>query len=117
MIFSHVRTQPGEVTSISLKTNYVAQPLPLFHQLTKQSKNSLLLESSEIESKTNLNSMLLIDAAMKITCHGHTVRLEASSNNGLSLVPFLAEKLKSHITKTELCAIEVTFAKPDPLLN
>ncbi len=117
MIFSHVRTQPGEVTSISLKTNYVAQPLPLFHQLTKQSQNSLLLESSEIESKTNLNSMLLIDAAMKITCHGHTVRLEASSNNGLSLVPFLAEKLKNHITKTELSAIEVTFAKPDPLLN
>lgn len=117
MIFSHVRTQPGEVTSISLNTRYVADPLALMGKITEQSKNSLLLESSEIDSKANLQSMLLIDAALKITCRGHQVRVDAKSNNGHSVLVFLSEQLSDYVTLTTSDAIEITFNRPDPYLD
>lgn len=121
MIFSHVRTQPGEVTSISLQTSYVADPLALYSKLKTQSKNSLLLESAEIDSKADLQSMMLIDAALKIKCIGHTVTIDAKSNNGRSLLPYLAEQLADYISeqnddKNDEQLI-ISFKSPDPLLN
>jgi anthranilate synthase component 1 len=117
MIFSHVRTQPGEVTSISLQTSYVADPLALYRQIKSQSKNSLLLESAEIDSKADLQSMLLIDAALKISCNGSIVTIEAKSNNGHSLLPFLAEQLSEYVSDQQENILEVTFTNPDPLLD
>ncbi len=117
MIFSHVRTQPGEVTSIALSTHYVADPLTLFSQVAQQSKNCLLLESAEIDSKNSLQSILLIDAAVKISCQGHKVKLDAKSNNGQSVLAFLATQLAEHITASAPDSIEVTFDRPDPLLD
>lgn len=117
MIFSHVRTQPGEVTSIALQTSYVADPLTLFTKVAEQSKNCLLLESAEIDSKANLQSMMLIDAALKITCNGPEVSIQAKSNNGLSLLPFLAGQLSEYVTSSEEDAIVVTFVQPDLLLD
>lgn len=121
MIFSHVRTQPGEVTSISLQTSYVADPLALYSKLKTQSKNSLLLESAEIDSKADLQSMMLIDAALKITCIGHTVTIDAKSNNGRSLLPYLAEQLADYISTDNDAnndeQLIVSFKAPDPLLN
>ena len=117
MIFSHVKTQPGEVTSISLQTSYVADPLALYRKLKGQSKNSLLLESAEIDSKTNLQSMMLIDAALKITCHGANVIIEAKSNNGDSLLPYLAQQLSQYVIETQEDVLKLTFVAPDPLID
>lgn len=117
MIFSHVRTQPGEVTSIALETPYVADPLTLFNKVTEQSSNALLLESAEIDSKANLKSILLIDAAVKFTCNGNEVTIEAKSNNGQSLLPFLAEQLSEYLTENSESELKVSFPAPDPLLD
>lgn len=117
MIFSHVRTQPGEVTSISLATRYISDPLAMLGKITEQSKNCLLLESAEINSKAHLQSMMLIDAALKISCRGHQVRVDAKSNNGHAVLTFLAEQLAEFVTKTDENAIEISFNRPDPLLD
>ncbi len=117
MIFSHVTSTPGEVTSIALETPYIADPLALFTQLTVGSDNSLLLESAEIDSKANLKSILLIDAAVKFVCNGNKVTIQAKSNNGAALLPFLAEQLKPHVSASNEEQLEVTFCPPDPRLD
>ncbi len=96
MIFSNIRTNPGEVSSISLTTDYIADPLSLFTQLSQDRTNSLLLESAEIDSKDHLKSIMVIDAAVKIVCHGRQVSLHAMTPNGLSVLAFLQEKLQPH---------------------
>lgn len=117
MIFSHVKTQSGEVTSISLETNYVADPLALYRRLKSESQNSLLLESAEIDSKADLQSMMLIDAAVKISCNGNKVTLDAKSNNGRSVLPFIAQQLEQYVTAHQDHKLELTFSDPDPLLD
>ena len=44
----------------------------LFHRLA-QSKDSLLLEAADIESKKNLNCIAILQAALKVTCRGQRV--------------------------------------------
>lgn len=117
MIFSHVRTQPGEVTSISLATRYVAEPLALLGKITASGGNCLLLESAEIDSKTHLQSMLLIDAALKITCQGNKVTLNAQSHNGRSVLGYLSSQLGDYVSIASDDSLEVIFPPPDPLLD
>ena len=92
MIFSHITTSPGEVTSITLARQYIASPLSVYAKLNK--KNSLLLESAEIDSKDSVKSLILVDAAIRIECQGDVVTLHAQSNNGRQLLPYLAEHVE-----------------------
>ncbi|MGO3300395.1 MAG: anthranilate synthase component I, partial [Pseudoalteromonas sp.] len=71
MIFSHITTTPGEVTSITQTRDYISSPLALYGLLDKP--NSLLLESAEIDSKDSVKSLILVDSALKIVCTGKTV--------------------------------------------
>uniref|UniRef100_A0A486XTC4 Anthranilate synthase component 1 n=1 Tax=Rheinheimera sp. BAL341 TaxID=1708203 RepID=A0A486XTC4_9GAMM len=95
MIFSHITDMPGEVASIAMQLQYHSDALACYQQLTAQSPYSLLLESAEIDSKDNLKSLLLIDAALRIECNDQQVKVSAVSRNGAVLLPYLAEKLKS----------------------
>lgn len=117
MIFSHVRTQLGEVTSISLPTNYVGDPLALYRTLKTHSTHSLLLESAEIDSKTDLQSIMLIDAALKISCHGATVTIEAKSNNGQSVLLYLAQQLQNYLIEHQAHQLTVKFNPPEKQLD
>ncbi|WMN59843.1 anthranilate synthase component 1 [Pseudoalteromonas xiamenensis] len=92
MIFSHITTQPGEVTSIRQRRDYIASPLSLYAALNKP--NSLLLESAEIDSKDSVKSLILVDSAIRFECQGHTVYAKALSNNGKQVLPFLATQLE-----------------------
>lgn len=91
MIFSHITTTPGEVTSIRQRRDYIASPLSLYAGLNKA--NSLLLESAEIESKDNVKSIVLVDSAIRFECNGAQVIAKALSNNGAQLLPYLAQKV------------------------
>ncbi|MDD7424873.1 MAG: anthranilate synthase component I, partial [[Actinobacillus] rossii] len=48
--------------------DYYEDLTKVFHTLCGQKSNCLLLESAEISSKNSLKSLLLINAAVKITC-------------------------------------------------
>ncbi len=70
---------------------YVPDPLVAFSRLTDRGrkKHSLLLESAEIETKQHTKSVLLLDAALEIRCHGLAVSVRALSANGGHLLPLL----------------------------
>ena len=93
MIFSHITTTPGEVTSITQVRDYISSPLALYSALDKP--NSLLLESAEIESKDSVKSLILVDCALRIVCQGKTVTITAQSNNGQQLLSYLQANVKS----------------------
>lgn len=118
MIFSHITQNPGEVASIATAIAYQSDALGCYQQICAGSPYSLLLESAEIDSKDNLKTLLLIDAALRLECQGLTVSVRALSPNGQSLLPFLAAKL-STLANTELQAdsLQLSFTPADPLLD
>jgi anthranilate synthase component 1 len=118
MIFSHITDQQGEVASINMPVAYHNDALASFVSLSADSLGAVLLESAEIDSKDNLKSLMLIDAALRIECNGMQVTVNAQSQNGATLLPFLAGKLTTiaKVTQTEN-SLQLSFSKPDPLLD
>ena len=139
MIFSHITDTPGEVASIALPVPYQSDALAAYASLCQADRCSLLLESAEIDSKNSVNSLMLIDAALRIECNGQQVSITALSSNGLTLLPFLADLLSPiatltypHVSGTGLTSsypqhsgtgqtteavLVAEFALPDPLLD
>lgn len=89
MIFSHISTEVGKVTSISLARDYIESPLALYSAVCNNPTNfnSLLLESAEIDSKDNVKSLILADAAIRIECNGDTVTFDAKAITANSYYP------------------------------
>lgn len=84
----------------------------VFTTLCPPQSNGLLLESAEISSKNSLKSLLLINAALKITCLGQKVTFTALTNNGIPLLPLIEEKLQgsAHLSKTGENQLQATFS-------
>ena len=82
MSLTELGNLPGSVESISQSAEYVSDPLIAFQQLCSQSKNAMLLESAEIESKDNLKSLILVDATLRLECTGQQVVCKALNSNG-----------------------------------
>lgn len=118
MIFSHITDQQGEVASIVMPAPYHADALATFARLSADSDSAVLLESAEIDSKDNLKSLMLLDAALRIECNGLQVTITALSQNGSTLLPFLAEKLAdvAELTRQDN-SLSLLFSQPDPLLD
>ncbi|WP_409420387.1 anthranilate synthase component 1 [Pseudaeromonas sp. ZJS20] len=76
---------------------HVADPLALFSHLTQPFDNSLLLESAEIDSKAGTQSLLLIDACVRLTCYGNRVQAQAANANGQAVLAFLAQALPAEV--------------------
>ncbi|MGB1198472.1 MAG: anthranilate synthase component 1 [Thalassotalea sp.] len=86
----------GFVSTFTDSAAYQSDPLAVFHQLTGERTNNLLLESAEIDKKHQLKSLLLTDAAVKIICNGNNVRFEALSENGQAALDFAEQQLNAH---------------------
>lgn len=117
MVFSQITTTIGDVNSICIEADYVASPLDLFSSVTSNVDDALLLESAEIDSKHNLKSLMLADAAVRFTCNGLSVTLEALVDNGLPVVEFLKRHFEQ-VDKVEVStssdnSVELTFAEAD----
>lgn len=120
MIFSHITQTPGEVASIATAIPYQRDALGCYQQLQQQSPYSLLLESAEINSKDNLKTLLLVDAALRIQCDGLCVTIDAVSDNGGHLLDFIVDGL-SHIATVSRAPtsrqLQLTFSLPPALLD
>nr|WP_136251934.1 anthranilate synthase component 1 [Ningiella ruwaisensis] len=90
-------TVPGKVETIRVESDYIADPLLGFKALAKP--NSILLESAEIDSKDNLKSLILVDAALRIECKGQHVMVESLTPNGESLIDLLSSSLNHFVIK------------------
>ncbi|MCK3658993.1 anthranilate synthase component I [Pasteurellaceae bacterium Pebbles2] len=86
---------------LSQKVQYHSDLAAVFTTLCAEKNNSLLLESAEISSKNSLQSLLLINAAVKISCLGNNVTFKALNNNGKAVLIHLKEKLQGLATLTE----------------
>lgn len=84
----------GKVTTLTSKAKYQPDPLTLYKKLCGNKHNNLLLESAEIDKKHQLKSLLLVDAAAKVVCHGNTVTFTPLTVNGESALLFAEQQLK-----------------------
>ena len=72
---------------------YYADTTAVFNTLCQPNSNSLLLDSAEIGSKNSLQSLILVNAAVKITCLGHNVTFKALNENGKQVLKEIHPKL------------------------
>ena len=96
---------------------YSNTPSELFGHLTLDSVNVLLLESAEIDSKDNLQSLMVIDSALKLTCHGRCVIIDALNRNGQSLIKQLTTHFNAVVIESSAQQIVLQYPQPDPLLD
>lgn len=68
MTGNKTRLPLGEFDTIRLNAPYVTDPLALYTRLCQDRPNNLLLESVEIDSKAGTQSLLLVDACLRIEC-------------------------------------------------
>ncbi|MGL5503655.1 MAG: anthranilate synthase component I, partial [Aeromonas veronii] len=90
----------GEFDTLKLNAPYVADPLALYTRLCQGRPNNLLLESVEIDSKAGKQSLLLVDACLRIECRGRTVRVRSLNDNGAQLQSLLAELLPAVVARS-----------------
>ena len=88
--------QPGFLTSLRMKLPYQADTLGLYQRLCELDQPSLLLDSAEIQSRQNLKSLLMVNAAVEFTCDQQQVRIRALTPNGAALLPWLSEQLADY---------------------
>lgn len=104
----------GVLKSISADCEYISDSLGLFQTFSANTDNHLLFDSAEIESKTHLKSLMLIDACMKITCRGLTVTLDALTDNGKDLLTFITPKFSTQIiSQHSPNQLQLVFPKSD----
>ncbi|MDX1706767.1 anthranilate synthase component 1 [Pseudidiomarina sp.] len=105
---------PGYITSLQITLPYQSDPLALYRRLCQHHAHNLLLDSAEINSRENLKSLLMVDAALQIVCNDQTVDITALTNNGEQLLPWLAEQLAAHAELTrEVNKLTCVFERPD----
>ncbi len=91
-----VHQKLGAVQTLTDSAPYQGDPLSVYRLLCNNKPHNILLESSEIDKKHLLKSILLTNSAVKITCHGQDVEFLALTTNGQAAINFAAEQLKDH---------------------
>ncbi len=102
-----------EISNLALDADYVQQPQNLFEKITAPFSNTMLLESAEIDSKTGTRSLILADAALRISCLGRTVFSQALTLNGMNANAQLHSLLGDTLTTT-LNGRDLTIEYPPP---
>lgn len=94
---------------------YHSDPTTIFATLCENKPNTLLLESAEISSKNSLKSLLLVNAAIKISCLGQRVRFHALTQNGAAVLPLIEQKLAAHVSVKSRTSeqLDVEFSPAD----
>ena len=91
MSLAELGISPGKVETIEQVGHYVDDPLAAFAHLCGNKNNALLLESAEIDSKDDLQSLLMVDAALRMECRGNRVEVKALTGNGASVLPLFLD--------------------------
>ncbi|TQV75573.1 anthranilate synthase component 1 [Aliikangiella marina] len=84
----------GQIKTIVKGVDSLLEPVEIFRRLSLQdttTQNRMLLESSEIESKENVKSILMLAAALRIECNGRQVVLQSLSENGSNALKHIAQ--------------------------
>lgn len=98
MSLAELGVVPGKVETIERTATYVYDPLTAFAHLCGDRPHALLLESAEIDSKDNVQSLLMVDAAVRFECRGQSVTITALSENGKGILPLFGEHCPKALT-------------------
>tara|TARA_B100000929_G_scaffold89842_1_gene70381 strand:+ start:2015 stop:3772 length:1758 start_codon:yes stop_codon:yes gene_type:complete len=113
MSLAELGTSPGKVETIEQVGHYIDNPLAAFAHLCGNKSNALLLESAEIDSKDDLQSLLMVDAALRMECRGNRVEVKALTGNGASVLPLFACHAPEGLHVTERTDTSVTLLCDD----
>jgi anthranilate synthase component 1 len=83
----------GQLHVLLQDAPYTGDPLALFAALTRPGDNSVLLESAEIDTKAGTQSLLMLDACVRLVCDHHSVTLTALNANGLPALDLVEQEL------------------------
>ncbi|WP_375055429.1 anthranilate synthase component 1 [Zobellella sp. DQSA1] len=83
----------GQLHVLLQDAPYTGDPLALFAALTIPGDNSVLLESAEIDTKAGTQSLLMLDACVRLVCNRHSVTLTALNANGLPALSLVEREL------------------------
>jgi anthranilate synthase component 1 len=86
--------QNGNLETLRVSLPYQAEPLKVFQNTCSTQGEHLLLDSADIGTKQQVKSLLLIDAALRITCNDQQVTIIALTDNGAVLLSWIEEQLK-----------------------
>ncbi|MEJ8325422.1 anthranilate synthase component 1 [Kosakonia sacchari] len=113
-----MQTQKPALELLTSNASYRSNPAALFHQLCAARPATLLLESADIDSKSDLKSLLLVDSALRITALGDTVTITALTENGTALLDLLDNALPAGVENTLLSnGRELRFPPVSSLLD
>lgn len=82
------------------ESKYQDNPTEVFYSLCSNKPNTLLLESSTIVDKKAVESMMIVDSALRITAHNNCVSITALTNNGKFLLLMLDNIFPKNIQVT-----------------
>ncbi|WP_404396888.1 anthranilate synthase component 1 [Idiomarina loihiensis] len=86
--------QNGNLETLRVSLPYQAEPLKVFQNTCSTEGEHLLLDSADIGTKQQVKSLLLIDAALRITCNDQQVTIVALTDNGAVLLSWIEEQLR-----------------------
>lgn len=109
MSLAELGISPGKVETIEQVGHYVDDPLAAFAHLCGKKNNALLLESAEIDSKDDLQSLLMVDAALRMECRGNRVEVKALTGNGASVLPLFVDHAPDGLHTKERTDTSITL--------
>ena len=109
MSLAELGISPGKVETIEQVGHYVDDPLSAFAHLCGNKNNALLLESAEIDSKDDLQSLLMVDAALRMECRGNRVEVKALTGNGASVLPLFVDHAPDGLHTKERTDTSITL--------
>lgn len=86
-----------EIEIIQKKANYHPDPTMIFNHLCGSRSATLLLETAEINKKNDLESIMIIDSAIRVSAIKNSVYITALSSNGLQILSVLKKNLFNKI--------------------
>lgn len=107
-----MRLQEKPIEYCNTQVRYHANPTEIFSQLCNQRHSTLLLESSEIHKKHNIESMMIIDSALRIVAYDTYVVIHALTKNGANLFSLL-EKILPNTIKISKTYNKIKLIFPD----
>lgn len=91
----------GQLECLKVEIPYQPDTLAVYRSICRPQGHHLLLDSADIGTKRAVKSLLLVDAALKLTCEGQQVSIEALTANGRQLISVLAEALPDAVCKEQ----------------
>jgi len=114
-----MKTSPYEIKIIQKQAKYHSDPTIIFNHLCRHKPSTLLLETAEINKKKDLESIMIIDSALRISSEKkNVVTLTALSQNGQKILENFRKNIFKEIKILEIGKnIQMIFSNIDKNLD